>query len=91
KYTQSQRDVLALYRRGLRAIRGKPQPAQPHFVTYLRHAFRAPSQGGGVKRRDFAAIDYLMRKGRKMVEDVFESSGVKDIHLPPGAEEFAQK
>ncbi|PWN95286.1 hypothetical protein FA09DRAFT_288958, partial [Tilletiopsis washingtonensis] len=82
RYTQSQKDVMALYRRGLRAIRSKPEATRPNFHAYLRHAFRHPSMGGGVRARDFSAIDYLMRRGTRMMEDVFESRGVKDIGLP---------
>lgn len=64
------------------------QATRPNFHAYLRHAFRHPSMGGGVRARDFSAIDYLMRRGTRMMEDVFESRGVKDIGLPAGADTY---
>ncbi|CAO1620634.1 unnamed protein product [Parajaminaea phylloscopi] len=86
--TQSQKEVFRLYRRGLRSIRYKPEPSQPSFLLYLRHAFRSPSGGGGIRRRDFSAIDYMLRRGSKMIEDIFEQQGVKKISVPQGAPEW---
>ncbi|CAD6896416.1 unnamed protein product [Tilletia laevis] len=81
-YSQLQRNVFALYRKAYRLIRTKPEDTQYHFLLYLRHAFKHPSQGGAVGRRDFSAIEHLLRRGERMVEQVFGDVGVRDVHLP---------
>lgn len=83
KLSQSQRNVIALYRRGLRSIRAKPAENKHDFTVYLRHYFRHPQMGGGLSVRDFAAIDYMGRRGTKMVEELFEDPEVKNIRLAP--------
>ncbi|KAE8265076.1 hypothetical protein A4X09_0g6777 [Tilletia walkeri] len=81
-YSQLQKSVFALYRRAYRLIRTKPEETQFHFLLYLRHAFKQPSQGGSIGRRDFSAIEHLLRRGERMVDQVFAEKGVKDVHLP---------
>jgi len=81
-YSQLQRNVLALYRKAYRLIRTKPEETQYHFLLYLRHAFKHPSQGGSVSKRDFSAIEHLLRKGERMVDQIFADRGVRDVHLP---------
>ncbi|KAE8219908.1 hypothetical protein CF319_g6479 [Tilletia indica] len=81
-YSQLQKSVFALYRRAYRLIRTKPEETQFHFLLYLRHAFKHPSQGGSIGRRDFSAIEHLLRRGERMVDQVFAEKGVKDVHLP---------
>ncbi|PWN18976.1 hypothetical protein BCV69DRAFT_272908 [Microstroma glucosiphilum] len=88
KLTPAQKQVFTLYRRGLRAIRAKPEASQPSFLLYLRHAFRSPSGGGGLRKRDFGAIEYMLRRGDKMIGDVLEEKGTKSISLPRGASEW---
>ncbi|CAO1613044.1 unnamed protein product [Sympodiomycopsis kandeliae] len=86
--TPSQRQVFALYRKGLRAIRHKPEESQPSFLLYLRHAFKSPSGGGGLSKRQFSAIEYMIRRGTKMVDEIFVEKGVKKINVPAGAVEW---
>ncbi|WFD34967.1 hypothetical protein MCUN1_001813 [Malassezia cuniculi] len=83
KLSQSQRNLIALYRRGIRSIRSKPAESKFDFTLYLRHYFRHPQMGGGLSKRDFAAIDYMGRRGIKMLEDLFEDPDVKSIRLAP--------
>ncbi|KAK0530450.1 hypothetical protein OC842_003919 [Tilletia horrida] len=82
-YSQLQRNVFALYRKAYRLIRTKPEDTQYHFLLYLRHAFKHPVHGGGaVSKRDFGAIEHLLRKGERTVEQVFADRGVRAVHLP---------
>lgn len=64
------------------------QSSQPSFLLYLRHAFRSPQGGGGIRKRDFSAIEYMLRRGDKMMSAVFEEKGVKMISVPAGAREW---
>ncbi|KDN52750.1 hypothetical protein K437DRAFT_266411 [Tilletiaria anomala UBC 951] len=91
RLTQAQKDVLSLYRRGLRLIRTKPVQNRINFLIYLRHAFQHPSQGGGIRQRDFSAIDYMTRRGNRMMEQIFEEKGVKDIHVSKDVVEWYQQ
>lgn len=72
---------MALYRRGLRLIRQKPEEARYDFTLYLRHFFRHPKMGGGLSVRDFATIEYMMRRGSKMLGDFYENPSTKRISL----------
>lgn len=83
KLSQSQRNMIALYRRGIRSIRNKPEESRHGFTMYLRHYFRHPQMGGGLSVRDFAAIDYMGRRGTKMLEEMFENPEVKRVNLAP--------
>ncbi len=51
------------------------QAARPHFEAYARAAFRDHQ---AVEKRDFAAIEFLLRKGRRQL-DVMSSPGIKDV------------
>ncbi|PWN53266.1 hypothetical protein IE53DRAFT_310518 [Violaceomyces palustris] len=86
RLTASQKEVFALYRKGLRSIRSKPEENRPNFLLYLRHFFKHPNMGGGLTRRDFSAIEYMKRRCDKMLDEVFLHPGVKDIRLPPQTE-----
>lgn len=66
----------------------RAQASRPSFLLYLRHAFRHPSLGGGLRKRDFSAIEYMLRRGERMVSEVFEDVGVKRVGLPRGAGEW---
>ncbi|KAF5981162.1 Complex 1 LYR [Fusarium coicis] len=70
-----QREVLALYRNCLRESRKKPQATRSHFESFARHEF---SRNLAIDKRDFAAIEFLLRKGRRQLE-VYGSPGIKDI------------
>ncbi|CRK14077.1 Succinate dehydrogenase assembly factor 1 like protein [Verticillium longisporum] len=70
-----QREVLSLYRQCLRGIRSKPEDKKQHFQSFARAEFQKHL---AVDKRDFAAIEFLLRKGRRQVE-VYSSPGIKDI------------
>ncbi|KAM3476710.1 hypothetical protein MY4038_006057 [Beauveria bassiana] len=80
-----QKEVLALYRHCLRESRKKPEvPAcptptrsatRPHFQAFARSEF---AKSRDIDKRDFAAIEFLLRKGKRQLQ-VYSSSGIKDI------------
>lgn len=70
-----QRDVLALYRECLRLARQKPAESRSHFLDYTRHEFR---KAMNVDRKDFAAIEYLIRRGRRQLEH-YSSPAVRNV------------
>ena len=59
-----------------------PQENQFFFLLYLRHHFKHPSQGGGIKKRDFSAVDYMIRRGHRMIDQVFREKGATSVVLP---------
>ncbi|GAK68144.1 uncharacterized protein PAN0_043c6378 [Moesziomyces antarcticus] len=87
KLTQAQKEILALYRRGLRMIKTKEQEHRRDFTIYLRYFFKHPSWGGGLRRRDFAQIEYMQRKTARLLETTFEPKSVKHINLPKDIEQ----
>lgn len=70
-----QKDVLSLYRSCLRESRKKPKAARSHFQAFARSEFEKNIQ---IDKRDFAAVEFLLRKGRRQLE-VYSAPGVKDI------------
>ncbi|KAL6357799.1 hypothetical protein LRP88_07975 [Fusarium phalaenopsidis] len=70
-----QKEVLALYRNCLRESRKKPQATRPHFENFARNEF---ARNLKIDKRDFAAIEFLLRKGRRQLE-VYASPGIKDV------------
>ncbi|KAK4192771.1 complex 1 protein-domain-containing protein [Podospora australis] len=70
-----QKEVLSLYRQCLRACRKKPEATRPHFQTFARTEFEKSLK---LDKRDFGAIEFLLRKGRRQLE-MYASPGVKDI------------
>ncbi|EGR47775.1 uncharacterized protein TRIREDRAFT_108481 [Trichoderma reesei QM6a] len=70
-----QKEVLALYRQCLRECRKKPQDTRAHFEKFVRAEF---SRNITIEKRDFAAIEFLLRKGHRQL-DVYSSPGIKDI------------
>ncbi|KAF7712722.1 Succinate dehydrogenase assembly factor 1, mitochondrial [Penicillium ucsense] len=70
-----QRDVLSLYRQCLREIRKKPTESQPNFKTYARAEFQKHIS---VNKKDFSAIEYLLRKGNRQLE-MYASPGIRNI------------
>ncbi|KAL7801359.1 hypothetical protein V8C43DRAFT_301370 [Trichoderma afarasin] len=72
-----QKEVLALYRQCLRECRKKPQNTRAHFEKFVRDEF---SRNIAVEKRDFAAIEFLLRKGHRQL-DVYSSPGIKDIRF----------
>ncbi|PNY26890.1 Uncharacterized protein TCAP_03182 [Tolypocladium capitatum] len=70
-----QKDVLSLYRQCLRESRKKPKSTRPHFEAFARAEF---ARNLSIDKRDFAAIEFLLRKGRRQL-DVYSSPGIKDV------------
>ncbi|KAH9950577.1 hypothetical protein B0H21DRAFT_776544 [Amylocystis lapponica] len=70
-----QKDVLSLYRRALRMVYTKPPSVQPKFHLFVKYNFR--TQAEAVSPRDVAAIEHLLRRGRRQVE-AYEDSKVRD-------------
>ena len=53
-----------------------PQSSRSHFEQFARSEF---ARHLSVDKRDFAAIEFLLRKGRRQLE-AYSSPGIKDIH-----------
>ncbi|KAL5594495.1 hypothetical protein BROUX41_001427 [Berkeleyomyces rouxiae] len=69
-----QRDVLSLYRQCLRAARLK-QDSRAHFEKYARAEFDKYRK---LEKRDFATIEYFLRKGTRQLE-MYSESTIKDV------------
>jgi hypothetical protein len=50
---------------------------QPRFKRYIQETFR--QEAFSVNQKDFEAIEFLIRKGRKQLE-LLANESVKDIH-----------
>ncbi|KAK4128924.1 hypothetical protein N657DRAFT_563690 [Parathielavia appendiculata] len=70
-----QKNVLALYRQCLRECRKKPEASRENFRVFARNEFEKNIK---IDKRDFGAIEFLLRKGRRQL-DMYASPGVKDI------------
>ncbi|KAJ5195132.1 uncharacterized protein N7498_008570 [Penicillium cinerascens] len=70
-----QREVLSLYRKCLRAIRQKPLESRSNFQNYARAEFQKHLS---VNKKDFGAIEYLLRKGHRQLE-MYASPGIRNI------------
>ncbi|KAK2785427.1 hypothetical protein FQN51_003799 [Onygenales sp. PD_10] len=70
-----QREVLSLYRTALREIRKKPAESQDNFKQFARQEFR---KNLSISKKDFSAIEYLLRKGRRQIE-MYASPGIRNI------------
>ncbi|KAI6350798.1 hypothetical protein MCOR25_010379 [Pyricularia grisea] len=70
-----QKEVLSLYRSTLREIRKKPETTRQHFRDFARAEF---DRNLAIDKRDFAAVEYLLRKGRRQLE-TYSAPGIKDI------------
>ncbi|KAK2750257.1 hypothetical protein FQN55_002402 [Onygenales sp. PD_40] len=70
-----QREVLSLYRTALREIRKKPAESQENFKQFARQEFR---KNLSISKKDFSAIEYLLRKGRRQIE-MYASPGIRNI------------
>lgn len=57
------------------------QETRSHWFQFISHQFRSSGLGGGLKKRDTASIEYMMRRGTKMLEQ-YESKAVRDVSLP---------
>ena len=47
-----------------------------HFENFARTEFEKNMR---IDKKDFAAVEFLVRKGRRQL-DVYSSPGIKDIH-----------
>ncbi|KAH7035058.1 uncharacterized protein B0I36DRAFT_429274 [Microdochium trichocladiopsis] len=70
-----QKEVLALYRQCLRAARQKPEATQSHFKAYARAEF---GKSILISKKDFSAIEFLLRKGRRQL-DLYSQPNIRDI------------
>lgn len=71
-----QREVLKLYRHCLREARKKPEGSRENFRAVARREFRKHRD---VDRKDFAAVELLLRMGWRKLE-LYSADSVKDIH-----------
>ncbi|KZF24644.1 hypothetical protein L228DRAFT_245630 [Xylona heveae TC161] len=70
-----QKEVLALYRRCLREAAKKPIESRDNFKAFARSEFR---RNTAMDKRDFGAIEYLLRKGERQLE-MYASPGITNI------------
>lgn len=70
-----QRGVLSLYRQCLREIEKKPADVRENFKGFARTEFE---RSIGLDKKDFAAIEYLLRKGQRQLE-IYSSPGIRNI------------
>ncbi|KAL1972419.1 hypothetical protein VTN31DRAFT_6833 [Thermomyces dupontii] len=70
-----QREVLSLYRQCLREIRKKPIESRENFRAFARDQFRANLK---LPKKDFATIEYLLRRGRRQLE-LYSAPGIRNI------------
>lgn len=68
--------VLKLYRQCIRQVYLKPIESQPNFRQFVRSNFE---RYAAVERKDFGAIEHLLRKGNRMLE-VYSNPGVRNVH-----------
>jgi len=64
-----------LYRHCLRESRKKPVETRGHFERFARAEF---AKSLGIEKRDYGAIEYLLRKGKRQLES-YSAPGIKDI------------
>ncbi|KIO27025.1 hypothetical protein M407DRAFT_243488 [Tulasnella calospora MUT 4182] len=84
-----QGDVLKLYRSYLRCVRTKPPEAQAKFRLYTQYLFRHPTKGGGISKRDFTTVEYMLRQGHKTLE-MWETGGVNDCRVTQKMRDWSQ-
>ena len=70
-----QKSVLSLYRSCLRACRTKPPTKRPHFESFARKAF---AEHIHMDKKEFATIEFYLRKGRRQLE-IYAEEGVRDV------------
>jgi succinate dehydrogenase assembly factor 1 len=64
------------------------QHTRPSWHLFIHHQFRHPTLGGGIRRKDVGAIEYLIRRGDKMLEG-YKGQGttsVSGVPQDPGPE-----
>ncbi|EPT05236.1 hypothetical protein FOMPIDRAFT_1027424 [Fomitopsis schrenkii] len=78
RHSGLQKEVLALYRRALRMAHSKPSTVRDKFDLFVRYTFRA--RASSVMPRDVAAIEHLLRHGRRQVE-MYEDNKVRNCFV----------
>ncbi|KAM5535032.1 hypothetical protein V8D89_011260 [Ganoderma adspersum] len=73
-----QKEVLSLYRRALRMANAKPPAVQGKFQLFVRYTFK--TQAATVSPRDIAAIEHMLRRGRRQLE-MYEDPKVRDCFV----------
>ncbi|KAF2876268.1 complex 1 protein-domain-containing protein [Massariosphaeria phaeospora] len=76
RYTGLQKDVLALYRQCLRAVRDKPSATRSNFRAFARAEFRKHIS---ISKKDFSTIEYLLRRGRNQLES-YHDPEIRNIY-----------
>ena len=74
----TQTNLLSRFPRALRMVSTKPAPAQPKFRLFVRYTFK--NQAASVSPRDIAAIEHLLRRGRRQLE-MYEDPQVRDCFV----------
>lgn len=80
RHSGAQREVLALYRAWMRAIRDKPVSVERRqdMIRHVRNEFKLHATG--VRQLDIDRIDKLMNRGRKQLRHFKLSSGGFEIN-----------
>lgn len=68
KLSGMQKQVLALYRGFLRAARSKSPEDRTQIESFVSSEFRRNSQL--IERKNFLYIEYLLRRGKKQLEQL---------------------
>jgi len=76
RYSGLQRAVFSLYRRCLRAAMKKPEETRQNFVVFAREEFKKNAE---IDKKDFSAIEHLLRKGQRQLE-IYENPSIRNIH-----------
>ncbi|XP_020572731.1 succinate dehydrogenase assembly factor 1A, mitochondrial isoform X2 [Phalaenopsis equestris] len=74
KLSGMQRQVLALYRHFLRAARSKNLDERKMIISVVSTEFRHSADH--VDRKNFQHIEYLLRRGRKQLEQLKSSTTI---------------
>ena len=69
-------------------VHTKPPTTRPKFLLFVRYTFR--TQASSVSPRDVAAIEHLLRKGRRQLEGL-EEKGVRDCWVSKDMQEWNLK
>jgi hypothetical protein len=81
RLSAAQRDVLALYRAWLRAIRAKPvaDEKKQEMIRHVRTEFK--THAASVRQLDIDRIERLMNRGRRQLRHFKLSSGGFEINF----------
>ncbi|KZT73760.1 hypothetical protein DAEQUDRAFT_661624 [Daedalea quercina L-15889] len=88
RHSGLQKEVLALYRRALRMAHSKPSAVRQNFDLFVRYTFR--TRASAVSSRDVAAIEHLLRHGRRQVE-MYEDNKVRNCFVSKEMLEWGQR